>query len=372
MSHHHHLLVPQLLRHIVGGGARDLDPRLGEEGTGGEDEDDVEEGVHWVRDDLSEAGGGGHVVGHSPDRTHLAGHRHLRLLPAAQEVDEDVLRVPLVEDLGDEVQVGHQRRLEDDRDVGGVEELDRVVALGPLGLSVLHGQLNTEALEVNHQHEHQNSSQEIGHVGQVLAVECLLQSSHLVLLGSQQVEKRDEGSLELGPTAGVDGGGAEGLPDDVLAHVGGDEERDRRPQAVALLQELVEADHDDSGSEELADDEDSVSSSQVLDISVHSRENVGNSLNDGDDDSQQLLSPLEQCLVLLGPLVNINDLGASQELHNKTGSHDRADSQLHESSLVGGKDDTHPIERVRGLVVLDSIERDLAAHEVDEERDGRP
>ncbi len=49
----------------------------------------------------------------------------------------------------------------------------------------------------------------------------------------------------LVPTsAGVDGGGREGLPDDGLADVGGDEQGDAGAQAVALLQQLVQQQHD--------------------------------------------------------------------------------------------------------------------------------
>ena len=44
---------------------------------------------------------------------------------------------------------------------------------------------------------------------------------------------------------------AEGLPDDVLADVGRDEQADAGPQAVAVLQELVQADDDDAREEQL-------------------------------------------------------------------------------------------------------------------------
>lgn len=41
-------------------------------------------------------------------------------------------------------------------------------------------------------------------------------------------------------SASVDGGGAEGLPDDGLTDVGGDEKRDTRTQTVAFLEQLVQ------------------------------------------------------------------------------------------------------------------------------------
>lgn len=47
-------------------------------------------------------------------------------------------------------------------------------------------------------------------------------------------------------------------------------------------------------------------------------------------------------------------------------------TELHESSAVGGKDDSHPVERVGRLGGLNAVDGDLAAHKEDEERDNRP
>jgi len=65
------------------------------------------------------------------------------------------------------------------------------------------------------------------------------------------VEEGDDGSLKLGSTTGVDGSRGECLPDNALADVGGDEERDTRSQSVAFLEELVQQNDDQSGDNEL-------------------------------------------------------------------------------------------------------------------------
>ena len=102
------------------------------------------------------------------------------------------------------------------------------------------------------------------------------------------MEERDYGSLELGTLPGVDGGGGEGLPDYVLANVGGDEEGDSGAQAVALLEELVEDDHDEAGEDELEDDEEGVTGTEGAEVAVHSADNVGHGLADGDEDAEEL------------------------------------------------------------------------------------
>jgi hypothetical protein len=81
-------------------------------------------------------------------------------------------------------------RLEDDRDVGRVEQLDRVRLASAAGLRVssLERKVDLEALEVDDERKDEDSGHQVGDVGQVLAIESLLQRTNLVLLGDQQVE----------------------------------------------------------------------------------------------------------------------------------------------------------------------------------------
>jgi hypothetical protein len=108
------------------------------------------------------------------------------------------------------------------------------------------------------------------------------------------VEEGDDGPLELGAAACVDGGGAEGLPHDCLADVGGDEERDARAQAVALLQQLVQQEDDEPGHEELDDDEQADAGADVAGVAVHPGEDVDDGLPDGDHHPEQLLVAAQQ------------------------------------------------------------------------------
>ena len=81
----------------------------------------------------------------------MHGGAALKLLPAPQETDDEELGEALVEQLRDEVEVGHQRGLQDDGHVGGVEELDGVVdTLASVALAA-NRQVHTEALHaLNH------------------------------------------------------------------------------------------------------------------------------------------------------------------------------------------------------------------------------
>lgn len=75
-----------------------------------------------------------------------------------------------------------------------------------------------------------------------------------------------------------------------IPNIGGDEQGDTGAKSVALLQQLVQTDNNDSGKEQLDDDEDGIASSQITDITIHAREHIRNGLTNSDQHSQQLLS----------------------------------------------------------------------------------
>ena len=364
-------VLNQHLRNVFGCLARNLDPSLGEESAGGKDEAEVEDGVERVAGDVSEVGGWRHVVGKTGDW--LGGAlATASVLPDAKKADHEVSAVAVVEQLREEVQVGHQGRLQDDGDVGGVEQLDGVRA-NAAAVAVGHElKLDLETLEVNDHNENEHGGQKVGEVRQVGAAPGLEEGAGLVRVVDEEVEERDDGALEFGALAGVDRGGAEGLPHDVLANVRGDEERDAVVDTIALLQEFVEDDDDDTGEEKLQDDEESVAHAELVDRAVHARDDVSDGLTDGDEDTEQLLGAVEQGLVVLCAQVDFNDLGSSKELHHQAGRDDGADTELHEGAAVGGKDDAHPVEGVGVLGVLDAVQRDLAADQEDEEGDHSP
>ena len=106
--------------------------------------------------------------------------------------------------LRDHVEVGDEGGLEDDRDVGGVEELDGVAGVLPPVAGRLDRQVHTEALkkgdedhdddkddggghgevpdadlEVDDHSEDEDGGSEVHEVGQVLAVEGLAECTHL-------------------------------------------------------------------------------------------------------------------------------------------------------------------------------------------------
>lgn len=108
--------------------------------------------------------------------------------PHAQQINEEISSEFGRKHLRDDIQVGDERRLQNDRDIRGVEELDRVGA----GLASVTGgldwQIDSETLEVDDNGEDEDRGEEVGEVRQVLAVEGLFERAHLVVSGRQQVE----------------------------------------------------------------------------------------------------------------------------------------------------------------------------------------
>ena len=85
-----------------------------------------------------------------------------------------------------------------------------------------------------------------------------------------------------------------------------------------------------------------------------------------------LLGSVEERTILLEAVVNLNEVGASEELHEHARGDNGGDTELHEGSTVGGKDSTHPVERVRRVGGHDSVQGDLRANQEDEEGDSSP
>lgn len=119
----------------------------------------------------------------------------------------------------------------------------------------LDGDLNAEALEVDDNGKDNQSREEVHDVGETLPPEGLLEGARLVVPGEEEVEKCDDGTLEFGAATGVDGSGGERFPDDALANIGRNEERDTGTKTVSLLQELIEQDDDESADDELKDEQ---------------------------------------------------------------------------------------------------------------------
>ena len=74
------------------------------------------------------------------------GTRHVKLLPLAEEANEEVALELAVKHLRQEVKVADESCLKDDRDVAGVEKLDGVGVSLTTSALVLEREFDTEAL----------------------------------------------------------------------------------------------------------------------------------------------------------------------------------------------------------------------------------
>ena len=101
------------------------------------------------------------------------------------------------EHLRNDVKIGNQSALKDDRDVGGVEKFDGIRRILSPVTSGLDGQVHAESLEIYDDDEDEHGRQQVHQVGQVLTVKGLTESAHFVRSRRQQMEQGDDRSLEL-------------------------------------------------------------------------------------------------------------------------------------------------------------------------------
>jgi len=164
MSLHDHLVISKLLGYITRRRSRHLDPGLTEKSTGSQDKSQVEHGVERIVHNFRKRSRRGNVVRNSSNRN-LLSHSSFNILPLSEKTDQDIGRSTVVQKLGDKIQVGNKGRLEDDRHVRRVEELDGVVSLLTTVLLVLDRKIDTPSLEVDDNNKNQDGCHEIGQVG---------------------------------------------------------------------------------------------------------------------------------------------------------------------------------------------------------------
>jgi hypothetical protein len=130
------------------------------------------------------------------------------------------------------------------------------------------------------------------------------------------VEQGDDGTLELGATTSVNGGGGERLPDNGLADVGSNEQRDTAAKTVALLEELIQQNDDEAGNNQLDDQENTDTGTKVTGLAVETSQDVDTGLAEGKDDGEQLLGGLVELAVGLEVQVDVDEVGTGKELGN--------------------------------------------------------
>lgn len=94
--------------------------------------------------DVEEVSGWADVVCQTADGGRVSSH--VVFLPLSKQIDEEVSSELSVEHLREEVEIGHKGGLEDNRDVGGVEELNSVRSLVATNASGGESQFNAESL----------------------------------------------------------------------------------------------------------------------------------------------------------------------------------------------------------------------------------
>lgn len=302
MTSHDETLLLELLGNITGRGARHFDPSLGEGGAGEQHVRHEDGRVNRIKEGFLDGQWRGpsislvstppcssydaHVVNKTRGGLHLSGA--VLGLPGTDELDKEIVAESREQHLADEEDVGRQSRLQHDRHVGGVEQANGVRPAHTTLARRLEGNFDAEALKVNDGAEDSDGGQKVQDVRAALAIESLAKSELLVRPSDEQVNERDDGTLEFGTTTGVNGAWGESLPYDVFADVGRDKERDTTSQSIALLEELVEQDDDQSSGEELNDKQDTDTGTEIGRLAVEAGQYVGASLAKGQDDGEEL------------------------------------------------------------------------------------
>ena len=84
------------------------------------------------------------------------------------------------------------------------------------------------------------------------------------------------------------------------------------------------------------------------------------------------MSSLEEFAIRLERLVDVDNLGARQKLHDETRGYNGRYTEFHQGTSVGSEDNSHPVEGVSRTTGHDTVKGDLTAHKKDEQGDDGP
>lgn len=157
------------------------------------------------------------------------------------------------------------------------------------------------------------------------------------------MEESDNGTLVLGATAGVDRGGGESLPHDGLADVGGNEERDTAAKTIALLEELIEENDDHTSKNQLKDQEEDNTGTEIAGRAVETGEDVDSGGTNGENEGEELLGGLVELTVGLEVEVDIDHVGAGKKLEDHARRDNGSDTQFHQCTTVTRHHHAQPV-----------------------------
>lgn len=161
------------------------------------------------------------------------------------------------------------------------------------------------------------------------------------------------------------GNGGETAPHDCLGHIDGNEETGSWiSNTVSFGHDIVEK-HGYNGSEsELENDEDSITSSNLIQWAVHAWPSVSEGLPECNKNTDKFLSSIEELFLFSNILVDFDKFCACEQLHDHRWSDERRNTEFHEGSTIRSKNDSHPIEGIRASVFNDAEEGNLAAQQI--------
>ena len=160
-------------------------------------------------------------------------------MSSSQKLNNDVATVSLVQKLRDEVSIRNNGCLEDNGDIGSVEQFDRIGLGMSVDVLVLDRQIHLETLEVHNDQKHKHGGHQIGKVWKVVAIECFLQGATLIGSCCQQMEQCNYSAFEFGTTASVNGRRAESFPNNILTDIRSNKQRNSGPETISLLQQFI-------------------------------------------------------------------------------------------------------------------------------------
>ena len=159
-------------------------------------------------------------------------------------------------------------------------------------------------MEEDNNEENKDSCKDMVNIRKSSSLESILKGHYFVGVFDQRMEEVNNCPFILVVLPNPHRNRTKALPEESLTDISCNKQRDPTSNTVAILEHLIKHDDNNSSKTKLKDNENSVSSSDVLKVSIHSRVDIGKGLTNCDQHRHEFLRCVEQSFLLFIVLVN--------------------------------------------------------------------
>ncbi len=133
-------------------------------------------------------------------------------------------------------------------------------------------------MEEDNNEEDEDSCKDVVDIGKTSSLECVLKGHDFVRVLDQRMEEVDNRSFILIIRPNSHSNWTKAFPEESLTDIRSNKQRNTTSNTIAILEHLIKHDDNDSSKTKLQDNKNPISSSDILQVTIHSGVDIGERL----------------------------------------------------------------------------------------------